>query len=426
MQKHSGFRPLYFNAFLCIVFLLCTSESNAAGFGIIENGASGLGNAYAGAAASAEDASTIYFNPAGMTYLGDKQAVVAVHAMLPSGGFQNTGSVAAFGKPLGNENEEANGAQLLPPTAYYAMRISPDVHIGIGFTSPFGLKTDYDKEWIGRYQTVQTELLTFNINPSIAYKVNDVLSIGAGLSAMYAKAELTRAVNFGIPADGGIKVEGDDWSYGYNFGAMLQVTPNDRIGLAYRSKIEQQLKGDITFSRPTGIPAVVAPDSKGSADITLPESIMLSSMDHIAEKWDLLTDITWTRWSRFKDLTVQRDNGGILFSAPQNWQNTMRYSIGANYQYNPNIKLRIGAAYDESTLKDDNARTARIPDNDRKWLTIGANYKISESTKLDIGYAHFFIKESKVDDDQNPQNGHLIGTYNTKLDIVSLQLTYDF
>lgn len=415
---------MYKKILACVIFTTPVA-AQAAGFALIEQSGSGMGNAYAGAAAVAEDASTIFFNPAGMTYIQGTQAVGALHLIKPNAEFNNQGSVAGAGKPLGDEGPNA-GDLALVPNFYFKTDITDQLQFGVGVNVPFGLKTEYDKEWLGRFQANMSEVKTININPSIAFKVNDQLSLGFGVSVMRAEATLTRAVNFGAAGQGSVKIEGDDWGFGFNLGAIYQATADTRIGVAYRSKVEQHLEGDAKFRRPAGIPFAAAPDGDVKADVSLPGSLSISTFSRLNDTWDLMADVTWTRWSQFKELAVYRDSGALLTRTPENWENTLRYSVGVNYHYSDAIKLRAGFAYDEEAIKDE-FRTARIPGNDRKWLSLGASYQMSPTSKFDIGYSHLFISDAKIDDNQIASgNGRVRGDFEGSVDILSLQYTHNF
>ena len=411
--------------------------SQAAGFALIEQNASGMGNAYAGGSAIAEDASTIFFNPAGMTYIQGTQAVGAIHLVKPNAEFNNEGSSPATGiggRPLGSEGGNA-GDLAFVPNMYFKTEINDNIDFGIGVNAPFGLKTEYDKDWLGRFQGIKSELKTININPALAFKVNDQLSLGFGVSAMYIKAELTNAVNFGAFGEGSAKVKGDDWGFGFNLGAIYQATQDTRFGIAYRSKVEQHLDGDVKFKRPAGLPApFVAATANGDvkADVSLPGNLSISAFSRLNDTWDLMADVTWTRWSQFERLAVYRNNGTILTQTEENWDNTMRYSIGANYHYNDAIILRAGLAYDEEAISD-RFRTVRIPGNDRKWLSLGAGWQATPSTKLDVGYAHLFVSNTDIDDNQSVaiapspfSKGRVRGDYDASVDILSMQVTHNF
>ena len=414
----------------CMIFTTPLA-TYAAGFALIEQSASGMGNAFAGGGSVAEDASTIYFNPAGMTYIEGTQLVGALHLIKPSSEFNNNGSVAGdFPGPsparaLGNLGGDA-GDLAFVPNAYFKMDYSDAIKLGIGVNAPFGLKTEYENGWIGRFQALKSEVKTININPALAFKVNDQLSLGFGVSAMWAQATLTRAVNFPT-GEGSVKIKGDDWGFGYNLGAIYQVTPDTRVSAAYRSKVNQRLEGDATFVRTAGIPnAGAAADGAINASVSLPENLSLSVFSKLNDTWDVMGDVTWTHWSRFKQLAIVRSSGALLSNTDENWDNTMRYSIGANYHYSDAIKLRAGLAYDEEAVNDE-FRTARIPGNDRKWLALGANWKASPSSSVDVGYAHLFISDANINDGRSgAANGTLKGTYDGSVDILSFQYTHNF
>ncbi len=409
--------------------ILTVSYSHAAGFALIEQNASGMGNAYAGGGAVAEDASTIFFNPAGMTYIEGTQAVGALHLIKPTTEFKNNGSLPGAGKPLGDEGPDAGDLAFIP-NFYFMTALSPSIKVGVGVNVPFGLKTEYDDEWLGRFQADKSELKTVNINPSIAFKVNDRVSLGFGVSAMRAEATLTRSVNFGGAGEGAVKIEGDDWGFGYNLGAVFQATKDTRISVAYRSEVKQNLEGDAKFNRPALVPnAGNAADGNVRAKINLPATFSVSVFSQLNSKWDIMGDLTWTEWSNFEELRVVRDTGTTLAVTPENWHNTMRYSVGVNYRFSDEIKLRAGLAYDEEAIKDE-FRTPRIPGNDRKWVSLGASYKVSPTSTFDIGYAHLFISDVKIDDDQTGAtplgNGRVKGEYDGSVDILSLQYTHNF
>lgn len=409
------------NKLLWLVFITSTN-AQAGGFALMTQNASGMGNAYAGAAAEAEDASTIFFNPAGMTYIDGTQMVGAIHLINPSIAFHDKGSLGA----TGHEGPNA-GSLALIPNFYIMTELTPAIKLGLGVSVPFGLTTEYDDHWIGRFQANKSELKTVNINPSIAFKVNDQLSFGLGLSAMRAEATLTRSVNFGLAGEGNVKVEGDDWGFGFNLGAIYQATTDTRIGFAYRSNVKQKLEGKASFIRPALVPnAGAAADGNVIANIDLPETLSASIFSHINAKWDVMADITWTRWSRFQALRILRDNGATLSVTPENWENTLRYAMGVNYRYSDTVKLRAGLAYDEEA-NSDAFRSARTPANDRTWLTLGAGWQLSPASTMDIGYAHLFMRNARIDNNQlDSGNGRLIGEFKGSVDILSLQYTHLF
>jgi long-chain fatty acid transport protein len=340
---------------------------------------------------------------------------MAGHLIKPQAKFSGTVT-----PDIGGGNGGDAGGLAFVPNAYFAFRLTPDVHLGVGVNAPFGLKTEYDPDWKGRTQAIESEIKTININPSIAWKASESLSLGAGLSLQYAEATLSNSAN----GAGIATVHGDDFGWGFNLGALWQLNPTTRIGLAYRSEVEHTLEGDVVFS--------VATPANGpvTADATLPDSASLSLFHKLNQKWDVLADVTWTGWSDFRELRIVRNGGVTLAETPQNWSNAYRYSVGVNYHLNDKTTLRGGLAFDESPTSDA-YRTARIPDEDRTWVTFGMQYRMSEKMVLDFGYAHIFVKDARIDktEDSNlppvtPVN--LSGTYEASVDILSAQLTLNF
>lgn len=385
----------------------CANLAHAAGFALIEQNASGLGNAYAGQAASAQDASTIFFNPAGMTLLPDRQLVLAGNLIKPQAEFSGTSLIG------GGDGGDA-GDLAFVPNAYFAFRLTPDVHLGVGLTAPFGLKTEYDDGWAGRTQALKSELKTIIINPSIAWKASESLSLGAGVSMQYIEATLTNATGAAPGAPVGA-VEGDDYGWGFNLGALWQLSEATRIGVAYRSETDNTLEGTLKVNGVTAVDPVFA-------GVTLPDSASLSLFHKMNERWELLADVTWTGWSDFDELRIVNSAGApVVPPTTENWDDSYRYSLGANYHLDDKLTLRGGVAFDETPVPDA-YRTARIPDEDRTWIAIGAQYRLSTKSVLDFGYAHLFVKDASIDEGLVDLNG----SYESSVDILSAQLTLNF
>jgi long-chain fatty acid transport protein len=247
-----------------VIFMAFTSSAAmASGIQITEKGTKGLGNAWAGGAAVAEDASTVYWNPAGLTRLDGNHVELSMHFIRPSFKFDDDGSTTVIGQPLtGGDGGDAGGPNFVP-NFFYSHAFGDRWRAGIGIVSPFGLETDYNNKWKGRYYTTKSSLLTIDINPSVAYRISSQWSVGAGISAQYIDAELKNAVDYGtinaalgagLPlapqqADGKARIEADDWSWGFNLGVLFELSENTRFGLAYRSQVEyDDDHGDATFT----------------------------------------------------------------------------------------------------------------------------------------------------------------------------------
>lgn len=385
--------------------LLAMSGSAAAsGFALIEQSASGMGNAFAGGAAIADDASTVFFNPAGMSRLNGKQIAIAAHAITPSAKYTSSAGVPSGGDA---------GSTSIVPNAYFVMEINPDMRFGLGVNVPFGLETNYDPNWAGKQQAIKSKIETVNVNPSLSYRVNDALSIGGGLDYQHIKGELTQDQGGAV---GLADVNGTDNAWGYNLGALYNLDATTRIGVAYRSAISYTLNGTIATSLPFANGPV-------SLAIKLPGSFSISGFHQYSEKWDVMADLSWTGWSTFNQVKIVNATGATISNTPENWKDTVRVSVGATYHYNRQWLSRVGLAYDQAPVPDA-FRTARIPDNNRTWLAFGGQYKPSAASAIDVGYSHLFVNDAPINV-PTPAPA-LVGTYNLSVNTLSVQYTYSF
>jgi long-chain fatty acid transport protein len=446
--------------------------AQAAGFALIENSASGQGNAYAGAAAHARDGSTIWFNPAGMMKLDRDQLVFAGHIVSPNASFTNNGSsqaAALGGGPLRGINDDG-GSTAFVPNFYWVKTINESTKFGLGVTAPFGLATEYafdpavgpDSNFVGRYHGVLSDLKTININPSLAYKINDRVSVGGGLNIMLGSVELSSAIDFGALCVAGVttppgpaacgatgaspqNIDGfglntgdnyDDLSLGYNLGITIEPGDNTTIGMAFRSEVEMKISGSADFTVPTSSPvlsAVVAGsgafvDTGLNAKVDLPASFSLSVSQRVS-KFNILADITWTGWSSFKELRIVYDNPAQPDTVTtEDWKDTYRFSLGFDYQQSDKLVLRTGVAYDESPVPDADHRTVRLPGNDRTWLSLGLTYMFNKDMSFDVGYSHLFIKDAPINNtletDFAQLNATVTGEYEASVDILSAQFNW--
>ena len=431
----------------CVLFF--SGIAIGSGFAIIEQSAASAGYAYAGVAAAAQDASTVFFNPAGMALLSGNQLQVGAHYIIPTAEFENQGSTTVLGAPLTGGNGGDGGEPALVPNLFYMHSFSDQWKAGIGITAPYGLVTEYDDGWVGRYYALKSELATLNINPSVAYKINDQWSLGVGVSFERAEAELTNAIDWGtalfasgqpVPPtisqnlDGTAKIEGDDWGVGTNVGLIFEPLVGTRLGLHYRSQIEHTLTGDATFNTPAAAAPLAAAvgrvNTTVSADVTLPETVSFSAYHAFNERWVILADVTWTKWSRLDELRIKFDNGAADSFDTLDWDDTWRYSVGGVFKPMQALELRAGVAFDESPIPNEQRRTPRIPGADRTWLTLGAGYQFSELITVDFAYGHLFIDDPKVDKDvteaENRLRGALVGEYDASVDIISASVSFQF
>jgi long-chain fatty acid transport protein len=442
--------------------------AHGSGFALLEQSGSRLSTAFAGSGVAADDATSLFFNPAGIGRLEQAQLIALTSGIEITSQFRSSGSAAAFGQPLGGSGGDAGDWNLVPG-AYLAIPWGDRFSVGLGINAPFGLKLVYDDGWIGRFQALHSEIKTLNVNPSLAMRVNDRLSIGAGFSYQRLQAELTNAVNYSavvaqgvqqlvaqgqLPAaaapgiiaanaglEGGARVRGDDSNWGFNVGVLYDASDTTRIGVSYRSTIDYNVRGTVTFTPPstvsnpvgagivTAVSAAGAPLSSGpvSVDLKVPDSALLSVQQQLGDRLTLLGDIAWTGWSTVQELRVVRDSGATVSVTPERWRDVLRYALGASYEINPRLTLRAGAAYDNTPVPDA-TRTPRLPDADRLWLTTGGRWQPTDSLLIDFGYAHLFGETVQLNQNagSTAASGLLLGEQESDIEIVSAQLTYRF
>lgn len=428
----------------CIGLIGSVGIAHGAGFNLLEQNASGLGTAYAGSAAIADNASTIYFNPAGMTRLPGLNISLGANLIGPSFKFENDGNSSlptAFrtnpGVQLGGNGGNAGGWGFVP-NMYLSYQATDRVYLGLGFGAPFGLKTEYDKDWMGRYHSQSFDIKTININPSIAFKVTPSLSLGAGfniqrIDATYEKATPVplgpvAAPFYGAPyVSGDVKTRVKNTGYGWNVGLMYEPSEDTRIGLSYRSRVKHKATGDTDLSFMVPSRGVMARSSEAKATVSLPDTFVLSAYQRLDPRWELLGDISWTGWSSIPTLKIVNPS---LSDAELNlkFKDAWRIAVGAQYQLNDSWKLKGGLAWDQSPVRKASYRPASLPDNDRYWISLGAQYKPSENTTLDFGYSLLVMPGNKVDNnnDNQAQYGRLSGKYKGNAHILGLQLSHRF
>jgi long-chain fatty acid transport protein len=453
------------------VLSLSAGHALGAAFALQEQNASGLGHAYAGGAAAAEDVSTIFYNPAGLVRLRTTQAVVAGNVICPSAKLHDSGSQPAALQPLGGTGGDA-GSCAVVPNLYLGIPFTDKWSFGVGVNVPFGLKTEYDSDWLGRFQAVKSKLDTVNVNPVLSWEPTPHLTVGGGVSWQRLKATLTSKVNYAgafaqgvaglvgagqVPAEAapvligsaaGLEsdadVSGTDSGWGWNVGVLWQANEQTRFGVAYRSKIKYSVTGSANFTNPTAsslgpLPPTLAPVGAAvvngvnaalasgdiSLDIKMPDTANVSVFHQFNNKWDLMADLQYTGWSSIQELKIVRSTGVVLSTTPENFRNTWRISGGANYRYSDKWIFRGGLAYDQSPVRDAQ-RTPRLPDNDRTWLALGVQYQYSPSLSIDLAYAYIFVRDPSINQNEGStaSNGLISGTYKNNVNIVGLQLTY--
>lgn len=426
MSANKKMKHLTYGVALCALSFLTITSAQAAGFYLQEQSVSGQGASYAGEAAMARDASTIFFNPAGMTYLEGRQMQIGLHGLAPMQKLKNTGSTGFTGLNLtttpstptavntlgGSDGEDPIGFAEVP-NIFIAAPVNIDyldkpLWIGLGVTAPFGLSNDYGQGFFARYDSTRTSLKTIDIAPTVAYEVTDWLSVGAGFDAQYVNVTLQNSLfnpsavaPAAIPgsADGFQSLEGTNWSAGFNAGIMLEPTESTRIGLTYRSEVDHDIKGS---SERSGVGTVLQLSGirnglfSGTANLDLPAIATIGIKHDIDPKWTVMAGGQWFDWSNFKKIrTVFDDNLQPVSDVAQNYNDTWAFNIGFEYKYSEELTLRSGYQYDPTPTKD-NFRTTRTPDGDRNWLSGGLTYKLSDKLTLDAAVTYITVSDEDI------------------------------
>ena len=426
--------------------LALSSTANAAAFYLQEQSVSGLGTAFAGAAADTPDASTVYYNPAGMSGLGP-EIYVGGSLLLPDADYDDDGSTytspGALGgvtRPItGNEGGNPFDPEVLPQI-YGVLPVTDRITLGLGINSPFGLADKYDDDFIGRYNSTDSELLTINTQPTIAYKATDWLSIGAGVNLQYVHANLKSRIPAptiaGAPnpdADGDLRLKGDDWDVGYNFGVQLMPTAATKIGLTYKTSINHDLKGDVNITNPTsgllgGLSGATLSASGASAKLSLPDIASLGVSQQLDDRWTVLGSVNWYGWSDFDNIPTRSTilpAGGS--ETAQNYENTFGFAVGARYRLNDQWLLKGGFQYDQTpTVTAD--RSTRVPDGDRYWFAGGFTYSMTPKIDLDVSGAYVAVKEERIDVTDTFSTGSVntLGYSDGSVGIVAAAIRYKF
>lgn len=450
---------------------------HAAGYQFGTQSARDQGSSNAGAA-EATDASTIYYNPAGLTNVAGTTVTLDLAYVEPQSEFTYT--TAQTGNPVVSTNVQpaSNGGDFAKPVVvphgYFSKQIDDKYTVGVGVFVPFGAKAEFSNDFAGRYYTRATDMKSVNINPTLAIKLSPQHSIGVGVSAQYMDATFDKNFNmqalgiggclsalgaacsgatlagvsaaYGAVGDASVHVSGSDWGFGYNLGYMYQPDADTRIGIAYRSQIKQKLRGTAAFSVPTlpsggalstlsaGLNARLA-NADATVDLTTPDSLSAHGFKHLNGPWSIMGDVTWTRHSKLQTLTIKTPtaadpNRNITYAT--NWKDSYKVSIGASYDLNQRLTLRGGYMYDKSPVPDAEHALTTMPDNDRQWFSLGASYRLDKQNSFDVAYSYIKLKPTQInrtDDDYNSANGTpgtLTGQYKTHAQVISLQYSHAF
>jgi long-chain fatty acid transport protein len=385
---------------LGVAAVLAAQTVLGAGFGIYEGSA--RGNAM-GTEVTADPASpsVLYNNAAGMTELDGTQVEAGVTLIRPS-------QTVVTMTPAGVDKNYAESKWWTPPSAYATYQVNEKVWAGMGIFSRYGLGVDYEDDWAGRYDVQEATIQSLDLNPSVAFKVLDNLSLAAGLRAEWFEFELTKALPTGVPfvdPDLQLNLKGDSWGIGYNLGAFYQATDWLAFGLAFDSEIDQEVEGDYETTHP------LLAGGEGGGDITTPAIVRFGTSVQATEKLKINAGVIYTMWSSYEELTIDFDPallGQIPTSTTEkNWDDVFRYQIGVEYALNETWALRAGYIYDETPDPDAHVDYI-VPGNDRNLLSIGAGYQKGDFF-CDLSYTYLMIEDRDIA--ARPAEGVLPGEF---------------
>ncbi len=408
-----------------LVVLMSAGSVFAAGFALYEGSARGLVLG-AGLTATADDASAVFYNPAGITQLKGVQTMVGFTAINPQINVTTTGVPG-----VGNASTGMESQWFFPPHAYVTIQHSDRLYSGYGLFTRFGLGTEFPQTWPGRYNSTKADVQSLEFNPNIAYKVTDTFSVAAGLSVMWFDVSLQRKLNttaLGV-GDTNFELSGDAWSWGFNLAAHWKPTDWVSAGIAFRSRVEQDVDGDVSVSRTIVIPgAVNIANMTGSADITLPAMIFAGVAFKPLKNLTVGGGIYWTEWSTYDQLQVSFSQP---FGAPpvststsvKAWDDVFRYMIGVEWNVTPNWDLRLSYAFDEAPESDVHIDYI-LPDNDRHQFTVGLGWH-NGPWLFDLSYMYILFEERDVA--ARPTDGIFAGKFEDGYaHLISFSLGYKF
>ena len=433
---------------LASVLLGASSLTLASGFQLWEQNGAGTGDYHAGAAADADDASTAFYNPAGLTRLKGPQVVAGsafVNLITTFKG--NMVFTSAPFDPHTFSNIRASGGVLKAvPFGYFAMPINQKLAVGFGILAPFGLETDYSRKTPLRLAATKTQLQVIDFTPNIAYQFTHAFSLGAGLDFAYVKGTFDQmaTVAFGSSYDSSNDTQSDNsgtgYGYGYHLGALYQFTPRTRVGVAYHSQIFVSMKGTSTFTGNlangnAGEPNGVQKSKHLKTSVALPPYLVLSGIYSFNSHWAALSSLTYTWWSSFSKLRLRnvaaQDSDGnasnsLIINVLEKYRNTWNLAVGAHYSPTDKLTLKMGGGYDV-TPTNGKYRNVQLPGQTHYALAAGIHYQLLKKLGVDVGYAHFFVRDANIHNTQTVGGETIVpnGVSRTSLNIYALQLTWD-
>lgn len=440
-----------------IIAVLAAGQADASGFQIRENSVKNLGRANAGTTVAWGDASVVMNNPAAMSNLDKTTFQADVTVIDLTAAFSGSGTTALG--PAAGPLSGGNGGDPGDPTPVPAMAaVFPlsgaldTVTLGVGISAPFGLKTDYDPTWVGRYDAITSDVKLVDLTLSAAIQFTDRFSVGVGVIYERADVTLSKAIDFGTALcaaqnpmncfnpgypfhpqkqDGLIDVSGTSNDIGFLVGAQFKATDKLTLGYAHRSEIHHTLTGTAEFTKPASVTATFGAlgvksynDGPIWANLDTPSTDTVSARLDVSDKFRLLADVQQTGWSSFPTVDIIRDGGTPVGSEAFEWSDSMFYSVGGEWDFSDAFTVRAGVGYDE-TPTNDLHRTPRLPDNDRMVYTLGMTWNMSERMSIDAAYMRVEIDSPTVNTTSS-SSSHLKGSFSGYANLLGFAAQYRF
>ncbi len=430
--------PRKTSALLLILAGTLGPRALASGFQLREQSPSAQGNSFAGISAGGSDIGSMFFNVATLTRFQGNEIVGGFSLIQPSARMENGSASRANGSPIsGNASSGDAGRSGVLPVFYGLWSLSPDLKLGFSLNSPFGLTSEYDPAWIGRYHALKSTMTIVELAPNVAYRISARWSAGAALVARHVDAELSNAIDLsaiGAP-DGKATVTGQRWGLGYKLGLLFEPRQDLRFGAAYLSAIDFRLKGEVVYEGVPDFlrthPSYLLKDGGARPMANQPAMASLGAAWELTPAFTLQAEAARTFWSHFQDIRITFDSGQKDSFTEENWKDSWFLSLGLTWRPSEAWTVRTGVAKDQ-TPTTDRYRTPRIPDADRTWASLGAGYAFTKAFSLDLAYSHLFAKDSTLELKAGAQGspdfvrGDLSGTYRNKVDILALQARLKF
>lgn len=425
-----------------------TGRAQADGYAVEAQATTLLGTANAGKATLADGATILFANPAGLARVRSSNLRFSLTGLQLAQHFQDEGSTSLLGDPATGARSQDGIRPAYVPAIAASMPITDHVVLGIGIQSQFGLVTDWGDTWVGRYHATRSELFTLNVNPAVAWQVNEHVSLGLGLGIQYGRGELANRIDFGSIAvatlgpdvaaaldlssqqnDGTITVDGHDVDVGPTLGAEWRVSSHTRFGLGYRGQIQHHLRGDADFD----VPAEALPltstgqfaDTRATTHILTPAVASLGAHHDFNPRWAIVADATWVNWSAVEELAVTFDDPvQAPVASPADWHDTVRLSAGVIHKPNDEWTVRGGFAYAPSPVPD-RTRNARLADSDRLWFAGGASWAASKAVSIDFAYVYVRQDDAPIDF-TSPLAGRIAGNVDWNVHVISFGVSSRF